>query len=86
MTRPALIHACPQWAPPLVDLYASQESWRRYFAGERRIVRNRRRARLLKRRGVPIWYVHRDRVWVWFVELTAAEHTAREERTEEESN
>lgn len=69
MTRAALTHVYPYWAPPLNDPYAPQEEWSEQVVGRMRIVRNRRRARLLKCRGVPMWFNSHERCWMWFIEL-----------------
>lgn len=67
MTRPALVHTYPQWEPPEDDPSAPPEEWHNVQRGLMRIVRNRRRARLLERRGVPLW-THGPKCWLWFVE------------------
>lgn len=74
----ALVHNYP--FPDLDDAGNDREVW----TGSMRIVRNRRRMRLLKRRGVPLMDLRvRDRatgayiacedksahVWAWFVEM-----------------
>lgn len=72
MTHPALQHSYPQWEPPETDPYAPIEEYREVWCGRMRIVRNRKRARKLKRRGVPMWDL-RERgrhAWAWFVEET----------------
>lgn len=66
MTRAALVHTYPHWAPPEDDPGAPQEEWIQVQHGRMRPVRNRRRVRLLKRRGVPMWEI--CGVWCWFVE------------------
>lgn len=66
MTRPALQHTYPQWEPPEDDPSAPEDEWRETQYGRMRIVRNRRRVRLLKRRGVPMWLI--CGTWCWFVE------------------
>lgn len=66
MTRPALQHTWPQWEPPVDDPSAPEEDWRETQHGHMRIVRNRKRARLLRKRGVPMW--RNGRNWLWFVE------------------
>lgn len=76
MTRPALIHAYPQWEPPEDEPSAPQEEWRQVWTGRMRIVRNRRRIRKLKRRGVPMMDLrachadgyHGPLEMAWFVE------------------
>lgn len=67
MTRPALQHTWPQWEPPEDDPSAPEEKWRETQHGRMRIVRNRKRACLLRKRGVPLWRHGRD--WLWFVEV-----------------
>lgn len=66
MTRAPLQHTYPQWEPPEDDPSAPAEEWRETQRGRMRIVRNRKRVRLLKRRGVPMWLI--CGVWCWFVE------------------
>lgn len=72
MTRLALQHTYPQWEPPEDDPCAPEEEFRQVQHGAMRIVKNRRRARLLKRRGVPVWpislYVGGPTYWLWFVD------------------
>lgn len=71
MTRPALADTVPQWEPPEDDPSAPSEEWREVQRGVMRIVRNRRRARLLKRRGVILWTSPGPRgqmAWLWFVD------------------
>lgn len=72
MTRPALTHVYPQWTPPVDDPTAPIEEYVEVFIGRMRIVRNRRRMRLLKRRGVPMWdsLETPGRAWLWFTELS----------------
>lgn len=79
MTRPALVHVYPQWEPPEDDPTAPPEEWRETWRGSGRIVRNARRARLLRKRGVPLWDLRENgghgggspRAWYWFTELEA---------------
>jgi len=66
MTRPALQHTYPQWEPPEDEPYAPSEDYREVQRGQTRIVRNPKRARLLRKRGVPMWPVREG--WLWFVE------------------
>jgi len=66
MSRAPLLHTCPQWEPPEDDPSAPESEWSEVQRGRLRIVRNRRRVRLLKRRGVPMWQI--CGVWCWFVE------------------
>lgn len=67
--RAPLQHNYPQWEPPQDEPWASQEYWLHVWPGRMRIVRNRKRARLLKRRGVPMWGPPDTgkRMWCWFV-------------------
>lgn len=67
MTRAALEHTYPQWEPPQDDPSAPAEEWSEVQRGRMRIVRNRKRVRLLKRRGVPMWLI--CGVWCWFVDM-----------------
>lgn len=62
--RPPLVHTYPQWEPPEDEPWS--DDLREVQRGVMRIVRNRRRVRLLKRRGVPMWQV--CGVWCWFVD------------------
>ncbi len=67
-----LRHAYPSWEPPHNDPHSSELV--EVFRGDMRIVRNKRRAKLLQRRGVPMWQfndVARGREWLWFVESRA---------------
>lgn len=66
----ALQHAYPQWEPPEDEPWAPEEDWREVWRGEPRIVRSPKRARRLRRRGVPMWDVRENgkRMWLWFVE------------------
>lgn len=70
MTRKALEHTYPQWEPPEDDPSAPQEDWREVQRGRMRIVRNRKRAAQLRRRGVPLWHPDK-RTWLWFTEASA---------------
>lgn len=72
-TRPPLLHTYPQFEPPEDDPSAPVEDYREVWRGSMRIVRNRKRARLLKRRGVPMWDIRENgrRMWAWFVEVPA---------------
>lgn len=65
-----LIHVYPQFEPPEDEPWVPVDEWREVWRGRMRIVRNARRARLLKRRGVPMWNVVEKgrRLWMWFVE------------------
>jgi hypothetical protein len=65
MTRAPLEHTYPQWNPPEDDPCAPEEDWRETQYGVMRIVRSRKRARVLKRRGVPLW--NESGCWLWFV-------------------
>jgi hypothetical protein len=70
----ALQHAYPQWGPPEDEPHADVEDYREVWRGKARIVRNPKRARLLRKRGVPLMdtgfrTARRGRfVWFWFVE------------------
>lgn len=66
MTRAALQHTYPMWEPREDDPTAPVEEWVEVQRGRMRIVRNRKRVRLLKRRGVPMWLI--CGTWCWFVE------------------
>lgn len=80
MTRPRLIDTLPQWEPPEDDPNAPVEEWREVQYGVLRIVHNRKRVRLLKRRGVVMWQI--AGVWCWFVDhprLIAKKRRAIEE-------
>lgn len=66
MTRQALMHTYPQWEPPEDDPSAPVEEYRQVQHGRMRIVRNRKRARVLAKRGVPLW--RSENAWLWFVE------------------
>jgi hypothetical protein len=70
MTRAALLHSYPQWEPPEDDPSAPLEDYREVWRGKMRIVRSRRRARMLMRRGVPMLDLREQgkRLWLWFVE------------------
>lgn len=76
LCRPPLTHSYPQWEPPDSDPYAPAEEYVQTWTGRMRIVRNRRRMRKLKRRGVPLMdFVSTvgtgsDHVtaWAWFIE------------------
>jgi hypothetical protein len=76
MSRKALAHAYPQWQPPDDDPGAPTEDYREVWIGRMRIVRNRRRIRKLKRRGVPMMDLRPrnadgcrgPRCMAWFVE------------------
>ena len=70
MTRAALQHTYPQWEPPEDEPIAPIEDYRETWIGDMRIVRSRKRARLLKRRGVPMWDIRENgrRLWAWFAE------------------
>ena len=70
MTRAPLQHTYPQWEPPEDDPCAPEEEWRETQRGRMRIVRNHKRVRLLKRRGVPMWLI--CGVWCWFVDQESA--------------
>lgn len=69
-----LPHVYPQWAPPLDDPSADPEYFVEVFYGHMRIVHNRRRAKLLRDRGVPMWRAPDG--WLWFTELTERERQA----------
>lgn len=66
MNRPALQHTYPMWEPPENEPWAPEEDWREVQRGRMRIVRNRKRAAKLRRRGVPLW--RHGRCWLWFTE------------------
>jgi hypothetical protein len=74
--RAPLTHAYPQWQPPEDDPSAPIEELREVWRGQMRIVRNRRRLRKLKRRGVPLMDLRArlvdgyrgPRSMAWFVE------------------
>lgn len=70
MPRTALVHSYPQWEPPENDPTASIEDYVETWRGKMRIVRSRKRARVLRRRGVPLWDLRErgKRLWLWFVE------------------
>lgn len=72
MTRP-LAHTYPAWEPPEDDPSAPPEEYREVWHGLMRIVRNPRRAKLLRRRGVPLWKQEATastrRCWFWFTEV-----------------
>lgn len=68
-TRP-LQHVYPQYEPPEDDPLASEEEYREVWNGYMRIV-HARRARVLRRRGVPLLKVestHGHSRYAWFVE------------------
>lgn len=65
-SREPLFDTVPQWQPPHDDLNAPEAEWIEVQEGVMRIVRNRKRVRLLKRRGVVMWRV--CGVWCWFVD------------------
>lgn len=74
MTRPPLLHVYPQWRAPFSDPTAPPEDFVQTWDGSMRLVRNPKRARLLRRRGVPLLDTgERTRrgctVFAWFVEL-----------------
>ncbi|HKU17449.1 MAG TPA: hypothetical protein VJQ52_23855 [Steroidobacteraceae bacterium] len=73
MTRAALVHNHPQWEPPEDEPFVPIEDYREVWRGSMRIVRSRRRARTLQRRGVPMWDLRErgKRMWFWFVEESA---------------
>lgn len=62
--RQPLPHVYPYWNTPEHDPH-SEELVEKFY-GDMRIVRNKQRARLLRRRGVPMWKVGRE--WLWFTE------------------
>lgn len=73
MTR-ALQHAYPHWVD-LDPYFPSADGGREVFDGHMRIVRNARRAKLLRRRGVPLMTMAGDvardgsparKYWAWF--------------------
>jgi hypothetical protein len=66
MTRAALEHTYSILESPEDDPAAPVEEWRDTQYGVMRIVRNRRRVRLLKRRGVEMWKI--AGTWCWFVD------------------
>lgn len=75
MTRPALQHAYQQWEPPEDEPSAPIDDYREAWTGQMHIVRNPKRARLLRHRGVPLMDTgERTKtgkvVWAWFVEPT----------------
>lgn len=75
MTRAALVHAFPQWLPPEDEPGAPLDDYREVWTGRMRLVCNRRRARLLRRRGVPLMDTGERtktgrKVWAWFVEAS----------------
>lgn len=77
MTRAPLLHSYPQFEHPEDEPYAPVEEWREVWRGQMRIVRNRRRIRKLKSRGVPLMDLrarhadgyHGPRAMAWFVEV-----------------
>ena len=74
MTRPPLPHVFPRFAPPLDEPAAPLDDYRQVWEGAMRLVRSPKRARLLRRRGVPLMDTgERTRtgltVFAWFVEL-----------------
>ena len=64
-----LQHTYPYWDTPEHDPHSDDlvECWR----GEMRIVRSKQRARLLRRRGVPLLRSI-DGAWMWFVKPRTA--------------
>lgn len=67
MTRRALTHTYPEYAPPWGDSMAPEDEWMETWTGAMRIVRNPKRARTLRRRGVPLMRISEG--WAWFVVL-----------------
>lgn len=65
-----LPHTYPQWEPPMDDPTAPIEEYVETWCGRMRIVRNRRRKRLLQRRGVPMMKLPSGEGWAWFVDLS----------------
>ena len=60
-----LRHAYPSWETPEGEPYEElHEVWR----GNMRIVRNKRRAKRLQRRGVPMLKTSTSKCWLWFTE------------------
>lgn len=72
MPRAALVHSYPQWEPPENNPTAPIEDYVETWRGKMRIVRSRKRALVLRRRGVPLWDLRErgKRIWLWFVEET----------------
>lgn len=76
MTRAPLQHSYPQWEAPEDDPSAPEEDLRQVWRGRMRIVRNRRRMRKLRKRGVPLMDLracnadgyHGPHEWAWFVD------------------
>lgn len=74
MSRARLQHTYPQWLPPHDDERAPEEEWRETWIGRMRLVRNPRRARQLRDRGVPLMDTGErtqkkgHTVFAWFVE------------------
>lgn len=75
--RPPLVHSYPQWEAPEDNPSAPEEELREVWRGDMRIIRNRRRARLLRKRGVPLMDLrmrnadgyHGPHAWAWFVDF-----------------
>lgn len=65
-----LIHVYPTWGPSNDDPHAPEDEWCEHFEGRMRVVRNRKRAKLLRDRGVPMWRLPavagQRRYQVWF--------------------
>ena len=65
-----LSHVYPTWGPREDDPHAPEDEWCESFEGRMRVVRNRKRAKLLRDRGVPLWFIPATattrRYWVWF--------------------
>lgn len=59
-----LQHVYPHWDAPHWDPHSDELV--EVFCGDMRIVRNKQRAKFLRRRGVPMWKSGRE--WLWFVE------------------
>lgn len=71
LLRKPLLDTVPQYEPPEDDPNAPNEEWVEVQRGVIRIVRNRKRARKLKRRGVVMWTSlgpHGQIAWLWFVD------------------
>jgi hypothetical protein len=74
MTRAPLQHAYPQLMPPEHEPSAPLDDYREVWIGEMRLVRNPRRTRQLRRRGVPLMDTGERTqrkshiVFAWFVE------------------